>query len=104
MIEIIPNWHPIWVHFAVALLSTAAILFLIFGWRTSQTTGRTNALIVARWTLRLGVIAAFGALLTGYFASNNLCEKCSDACRECSVVATNCTQCINLKIANAQCA
>ena len=21
MIEIIPNWHPIWVHFAVALLS-----------------------------------------------------------------------------------
>jgi len=72
MIEIIPNWHPIWVHFAVALLSTAAILFLIFGWRTSQTSGRTNALIVARWTLRLGVIAAFGALLTGYFASGSV--------------------------------
>ena len=72
MIEIIPNWHPIWVHFAVALLSTAALLFLIFGWRTSQTSARRNALIVARWTLRLGVIAAFGALLTGYLASGSV--------------------------------
>ena len=25
MIEIIPNWHSIWVHFAVALLSILAI-------------------------------------------------------------------------------
>ena len=72
MIEIIPNWHPIWVHFAVALLTTAAFLFLIFGWRTSQTSARANALIVARWTLRLGVIAAIGALLTGYLASGSV--------------------------------
>ena len=72
MIEIIPNWHPIWVHFAIALLSTSAFLFLIFGWRSSQTSGRTNALIVARWTLRLGVIAAIGALLTGYLASGSV--------------------------------
>ena len=72
MIEIIPNWHPIWVHFAVALLSTAAFIFLIFGWRSSQTSGRENALIVARWTLRLGVIAAIGALLTGYLASGSV--------------------------------
>ena len=72
MIEIIPNWHPIWVHFAVALLSTSAFLFLIFGWGSSQTIGRTNALIVARWTLRLGVIAALGALLTGYLASGSV--------------------------------
>ena len=72
MIEIIPNWHPIWVHFAVALLSTAVFLFLIFGWRTSQTSSRANALIVARWTLRLGVIAAIGSLLTGYLASGSV--------------------------------
>lgn len=72
MIEIIPNWHPIWVHFAVALLSTSAFLFLIFGWRSSQTSCRTNALIVARWTLRLGVIAAIGALVTGYLASGSV--------------------------------
>ena len=72
MIEIIPNWHPIWVHFAVALLCTSAFLFLIFGWRSSQTNSQTHALIVARWTLRLGVVAAIGALLTGYLASGSV--------------------------------
>lgn len=72
MIEIIPNWHPIWVHFAVALLTTSAGLFLIFGWQSSQASIRANALIVARWTLRLGVIAAIGALLTGYLASGSV--------------------------------
>ena len=72
MIDIIPNWHPIWVHFAIALLITSACLFLMFGWRSSQTSGRANALIVARWTLRLGAIAAIGALLTDYLASGSV--------------------------------
>ena len=72
MIDIIPNWHPIWVHFAVALLSTSAALFLLFGWRSTRSSGRANALIVARWTLRLGVVAAAGALLTGYLASGSV--------------------------------
>ena len=27
-IEIIPNWHPIFVHFSVALLSISALLYL----------------------------------------------------------------------------
>jgi uncharacterized membrane protein/ketosteroid isomerase-like protein len=72
MIDIIPNWHPIWVHFAIALLVTSAALFLLFGWRSTHSSGRSNALIVARWTLRLGVIAAVGALLTGYLASGSV--------------------------------
>jgi uncharacterized membrane protein/ketosteroid isomerase-like protein len=72
MIEIIPNWHPIWVHFAVALLTTSAVLFLMFGWGRFQTNVRTNALIVARWNLRLGVIVAIGALFTGYLASGSV--------------------------------
>jgi len=72
MIDIIPNWHPIWVHFAVALLVTSAALFLLFGWRSTHSSGRANALIVARWTLRLGVFAAVGALLTGYLASGSV--------------------------------
>ena len=27
-IEIIPNWHPIFVHFSVALLSVSGLIFL----------------------------------------------------------------------------
>ena len=72
MIEIIPNWHPIWVHFAIALLITSAGIFLLFGWRTGQANRPSDALIVARWTLWLGVIAAAGALLTGYWASGSV--------------------------------
>ena len=72
MIEIIPNWHPIWVHFAIALLVTSAVLFLFFGWRPTHSNVRVNALIVARWTLRLGVVAAIGALITGYLASGSV--------------------------------
>jgi len=29
MIDIIPNWHPILVHYTVALLSIATVLFTI---------------------------------------------------------------------------
>jgi uncharacterized membrane protein/ketosteroid isomerase-like protein len=72
MIEIIPNWHPIWVHFAIALLLVSAGLFLLFGWRSTWNGSQSQALIVARWTLWLGVTAAAGALLTGYWASGTV--------------------------------
>jgi uncharacterized membrane protein len=29
IVEIIPNWHPIFVHFTVALFSTATGLFIL---------------------------------------------------------------------------
>ena len=29
MIEILPNWHPIFVHFTVALLTVAVALYLL---------------------------------------------------------------------------
>ena len=70
MIEIIPNWHPIWVHFAVALLITGAGLYLLLGWRKSDSSGLpTSGLTVARWMLWLGVMAALVALISGYLAS-----------------------------------
>ena len=72
MIDIVPNWHPIWVHFAIALLITSAGLYLLFGWRASQAGKPSSALIVARWTLWLGVVAAACALFTGYWASGSV--------------------------------
>jgi len=72
MIDIIPNWHPIWVHFAIALLITSAGFYLLFGWRAPLAGRPSNALIIARWTLWLGVFAAVGALFTGYWASGSV--------------------------------
>jgi uncharacterized membrane protein len=73
MIEIIPNWHPIWVHFAIALLATGSAIYLIFGWRTDPGASvPENPLVVARWMLWLGTTASLAALLTGYWASGSV--------------------------------
>jgi ketosteroid isomerase-like protein/uncharacterized membrane protein len=73
MIEIIPNWHPIWVHFAIALLSTGAAIYLVLGWKPGRVAGApSTALMVARWMLWLGAFAAVTALLTGYWASGTV--------------------------------
>lgn len=73
MIEIVPNWHPIWVHFAIALLITAAGIYLLLGWTSGRAgEGPPAALLVSRWLLWLGVLAALAALLTGFWASNSV--------------------------------
>ncbi len=60
MPEIIPNWHPIFVHFTVALLSLSVILFLVVNFISGSL--REQWLIVARWSLWFG---AGITLLTG---------------------------------------
>ncbi len=60
MPEIIPNWHPIFVHFTVALLSLSVILFVVSNFVSG--TLREQWLIVARWSLWFG---AGITLLTG---------------------------------------
>ena len=73
MIEIIPNWHPIWVHFAIALLVTGTVIYVGFGWKaSSDTTEPTQPLVVSRWMLWLGAIASLASLLTGYWASTSV--------------------------------
>jgi uncharacterized membrane protein/ketosteroid isomerase-like protein len=73
MIEIVPNWHPIWVHFAIALLITASGVYVLFGWNSGRAgAGMPAALIVSRWLLWLGVLAALTAVLTGLWAGNSV--------------------------------
>jgi uncharacterized membrane protein len=81
VIEIIPNWHPIWVHFAIALLVTGTVIYAVFGWKASSgtteptqalTTEPTQALVFSRWMLWLGAIASLLSLLTGYWASTTV--------------------------------
>jgi uncharacterized membrane protein len=44
MIEIIPNWHPILVHFTIALLAIATLLFVV-----SAVAGRGRAMPGSKW-------------------------------------------------------
>ena len=72
MIELIPNWHPVWVHFAIALLVTGAIGHTIALTRKPLDGATLQALIVGRWTLWIGVLAAGLALLTGTWAAGSV--------------------------------
>lgn len=70
-IEIIPNWHPIFVHFTIGLFSTSAILFvvhkLILNAKWSEMI--LNAAYVNLW------VGAFFTILTisaGWYAYNTV--------------------------------
>jgi uncharacterized membrane protein len=63
MIEIIPNWHPIFVHFTLGLLTTAAVLFLI-----AALTRSPQATLVARWNLWIGTVFAVITVMAGFQA------------------------------------
>lgn len=70
-IEIIPNWHPILVHFTIALLSVSVAVFLVESfvrkWRLHN-----QLVTVARWNLWLGSLAAIATVIAGLDAFNSV--------------------------------
>lgn len=71
MIEIIPNWHPIFVHFTVALLSLAVGFHLIYPLFPDGKI-KQHIYIMAHWNLWLGT--GFGVItaIAGWFAYNSV--------------------------------
>ena len=67
MIEILPNWHPIFVHFSVALLIVATMAFVVSMF-ASQYAIRYQTRQYARWTLWLGVIFSVFTVAAGMYA------------------------------------
>lgn len=67
MIQVIPNWHPIFVHFTIALVTTSALCYLISYFRLRATI-KKELLIVARWCLWFGTVAAIITVIAGFFA------------------------------------
>lgn len=67
MIEIIPNWHPIFTHFTIGLLLTGSALFLVgYLFRHNNTGMRITT--AARWNLGIGAAFAVITIATGYQA------------------------------------
>lgn len=69
MPELLPNWHPIFVHFSIALLSIATLLFVTAALcskcrETLQKTAHVN--------LWLGVVISFGTVAAGLYAANHV--------------------------------
>jgi len=71
MIEIIPNWHPIFVHFAVALL-IMAVIFHIVAAVNNQSTNYYQFENVANWNLWIGALFAIITVVAGWFAYNSV--------------------------------
>lgn len=65
--EVIPNWHPIFVHFTVGLLSISALLYL-----AGLVLKKPNLLIVARWNLWIGAVITVGTVIAGLDAYNTV--------------------------------
>ena len=65
--EIIPNWHPLFVHFTVGLLSISALLFL-----AGLVLKKPNLLLAARWNLWIGAGITVGTVIAGLDAYNSV--------------------------------
>lgn len=71
MIEILPNWHPAFVHFTVALLSISTLLFVAV--RLGRDRGWAgHAKTAAYWNLWLGAALTVLTVLAGVYAYNTV--------------------------------
>lgn len=71
MIEIIPNWHPVFVHFPIAF-ATAAVFFFVAGMLFKEKTWTAQCLLVSRWMLWVAAIFACIAAVFGWLAYNSV--------------------------------
>ena len=62
-IEIIPNIHPVLVHFTVGLLSMSALFHL-----AGLVFKKPNLLIAGRWNLWIGALMTVGTISAGFYA------------------------------------
>ncbi|MEZ5444643.1 MAG: DUF2231 domain-containing protein [Gammaproteobacteria bacterium] len=72
MIDIIPNWHPVFVHFTVALLTVAGLLFLVVVLIPAGSALRAQLLSAANWNLWLGLVISLGTATAGWVASTTV--------------------------------
>ena len=70
MFEIIPNWHPIFVHFTVALLSLSVGLFVVTYFMSGALKEQWQ--IVAKWCLWFGAGFTLITGATGLYAYNTV--------------------------------
>lgn len=71
MIDIIPNWHPIFVHYTVALLTISTALFTIAA-LFPKLQYKEQLIVVARWNLWIGAIITIITLAAGFQAYNSV--------------------------------
>jgi len=74
MIEILPNWHPFFVHFPIALYLTSAILIIAAMAMPDNKLGQ-KCLIVGQWNLYLGAGFSILTIAAGFYAANTVAHN-----------------------------
>lgn len=69
--EILPNWHPVFVHFTVALMTVSTLLFLVSKFATNWRL-EDQWLATAYWNLWIGTLVSIGTALAGWYAFNTV--------------------------------
>lgn len=67
MLNVLPNWHPIFVHFTVALLILSSALHLLSHF-VSDSGLKNQLVIVARWNLWIGIGFTLLTVAAGWYA------------------------------------
>jgi uncharacterized membrane protein len=68
---ILPNWHPILVHFSIALLSVSVVLFVVSYFVKDDFVKHRYALVAA-WNFRIGAVITIFTVLAGWYAYNTV--------------------------------
>ncbi len=71
MLEIIPNWHPIFVHFTVTFISVMAVLQLVI-WLRPQSEHMVSMLLVQKVLMIITSVSVLVTLFTGFGAYNSV--------------------------------
>ena len=71
MLEIIPNWHPIFVHFTVTFITVMAILQLVI-WFKPQSEHMVSMLLVQKVLMIITSVTVLVTLFTGWGAYNSV--------------------------------
>ena len=72
MIEILPNWHPIFVHFTVALLSMSVVFYVLHWLLPREHQQQYAVILLARFNLWAGTSFAVITAIAGWFAYNSV--------------------------------
>lgn len=67
-IEILPNWHPFFVHFTIALIFVGSALYLFTHFFSASSRWRQELLLVATWSLFLAAGFTVLTLIAGVHA------------------------------------
>ena len=71
MLEIIPNWHPIFVHFSVAFISFLGILQLVI-WYKSTSLKINELLFMRKVFMLITILSVVLTVFTGWLAFNSV--------------------------------